>query len=299
MLPGCPGRARRRTCRAREVPGRRCGRLPRSDRSQATPPGNTLLGDTASSMELGVYTFAELGAAAREQRMRDLIEEIELADQVGPRRLRRRRASPARLRRLRARGRARRRRGAHETDPADQRGHRPQLRRSRSAYSRSSRRSTCSRAAAPRSWPAAARSSSRFRSSATTSTTTTSCSPRSSSCCSQIRDVRARDVVGQAPRRRSRTSASTRGRSRIRSGLGGGRRHALVGGARRAARPADGARDHRRPAGALRAVRRAVPPRRGRGGPRAGPAAQHQLARLRRRDVASAQPTSSSRPTRR
>ncbi len=35
-------------------------------------------------MELGVYTFAELrGAISREQRVRDLMEEIELADEVG------------------------------------------------------------------------------------------------------------------------------------------------------------------------------------------------------------------------
>ena len=49
----------------------------------------------------------------------------------------------------------------------------------------SSRRSTCSRAAARRSWPAAVPSSSPSRCSATTWTTTTSCSPRSSSCCSR------------------------------------------------------------------------------------------------------------------
>ena len=42
-------------------------------------------------------------------------------------------------------------------------------------------------------------------------------------------------------------------------GLGRGRRRARVGGSRRDARPADGARDHRRPAGAVRAVRRDPP----------------------------------------
>src|SRR3954468_24504179 len=46
-----------------------------------------------------------------------------------------------------------------------------------------------------------------------------------------------------------------------------GRPPALGRGGRRPA-PPDGARDHRRPAGALRAVRRAAPPRRRRGGPR-------------------------------
>ncbi len=36
-------------------------------------------------MELGLYTFAELasGAISPAQRLRDLLEEIELADQVG------------------------------------------------------------------------------------------------------------------------------------------------------------------------------------------------------------------------
>ena len=35
-------------------------------------------------MELGLYTFVELGSdRSPEQRMRDLMEEVELADQVG------------------------------------------------------------------------------------------------------------------------------------------------------------------------------------------------------------------------
>jgi probable LLM family oxidoreductase len=34
-------------------------------------------------MELGVYTFAELGGQSPEQRMRELLEEVELAEQVG------------------------------------------------------------------------------------------------------------------------------------------------------------------------------------------------------------------------
>jgi probable LLM family oxidoreductase len=36
-----------------------------------------------ASMELGVYTFAELGGQPPEQRMRELLEEVELAEQVG------------------------------------------------------------------------------------------------------------------------------------------------------------------------------------------------------------------------
>ena len=65
--------------------------------------------------------------------------------------------------------------------------------------------------------------------------------------------------------------------------LAGGRRHSDVGGAGGDARAADGARDHRRPAGAVHAVRRPVPPfRRGSRAPGAAP--EHQLARVRRRD---------------
>ena len=37
----------------------------------------------ASPMEIGVYTFAELGDAGPAQRMRELLEEVELAEQVG------------------------------------------------------------------------------------------------------------------------------------------------------------------------------------------------------------------------
>ena len=68
-------------------------------------------------------------------------------------------------------------------------------------------------------------------------------------------------------------------------GLGRSRRQSRVGGTGGRARPADGARDHRRHAGEIRAVRRDPPP----GGARAGPtrpAAQHQLARVHRRHVA-------------
>ena len=49
------------------------------------------------------------------------------------------------------------------------------------------------------------------------------------------------------------------------AGLGGRRRHATVGSARRGAGPAADAGDHRRPAGALQAAGRALRPRLGRG----------------------------------
>ena len=77
--------------------------------------------------------------------------------------------------------------------------------------------------------------------------------------------------------------------------LGRRRRHARVGGARRPARPADGARDHRRPARALRADGRSLPPRGGAGRARRRREAQHQLARPDRRRPARRRPTSPSR----
>ena len=55
--------------------------------------------------------------------------------------------------------------------------------------------------------------------------------------------------------------------------LGGGGWRARVGVPRGDARPADGARDHRRHARAVRPVRRSVPRRRAPGGSRSGPAA--------------------------
>ena len=39
--------------------------------------------DKATTFELGIYTFGELTSGTAGQRMRDLVEEIELADQVG------------------------------------------------------------------------------------------------------------------------------------------------------------------------------------------------------------------------
>ena len=95
---------------------------------------------------------------------------------------------------------------------------------------------------------------------------------------------RQRDLVGQAPpaaERRGRVAAAGAGPA---AGLGRGRRHAAVGRARRRARPAADARDHRRPARALRAADRPLPrgvesrrprPGRGQGG--------DQHARVRRR----------------
>ena len=97
---------------------------------------------------------------------------------------------------------------------------------------------------------------------------------------------RTRDLVRQAPRgdRRSRRLPASGAGSA--AGLGRGRRLAGVRDPRREARPADGARDHRRTARAVRPVRRAPPARSRRAGHDAA-AAQHQLARLRRRDIAA------------
>ena len=61
--------------------------------------------------------------------IRNVVDEAVLADEVGRRLLRRRRAPPRRLRRLGARGRARRHRRPHRAHPARLRGHGAQLRR--------------------------------------------------------------------------------------------------------------------------------------------------------------------------
>ena len=107
-------------------------------------------------------------------------------------------------------------------------------------------------------------------------------------------------MVRAASRRRSTTSASTRGRCRIRCRSGSrsaARRESAVRAGH--ARPADGARDHRRPAGALRAVRRAAPraPRPGRARPRACRSASTRTATSPTRR--SRRPTSRSRALRR
>ena len=92
----------------------------------------------------------------------------------------------------------------------------------------------------------------------------------------------AREAPPAARRQRRRVPAPGAGAA---ADLGRGRRRARVGVPRRHAGPADGARDHRRAARAVRAVRRAVPRRRASGGARSAAGAEHQLARLRRRDV--------------
>ena len=202
-------------------------------------------------MEIGIYTFAEVSpdpsdgeAIGPERRLRNLMEEIELADQVGldvfgvGEHHRPDFASPrppscwpraARTEKIRLTSAVT---VSAPTIPC--------------ACSRTSPRSTCCRAAAPRSWRAAARSSSRSRCSATTWRTTTSCSPRSSSCCSS-------SATGERVTWSGRHRAPIDGPRRLspsRAGadpdLGRGRAAPGVGRPRRDARPADGARDHRR-----------------------------------------------------
>ena len=70
-----------------------------------------------------------------------------------PRRVRDRRAPPPRLPGLVARGRARRDRRPHRADPPLERRHGAQLGRPGARVPAVRRASTCSRAAAPRSWP--------------------------------------------------------------------------------------------------------------------------------------------------
>ena len=150
--------------------------------------------------------------------------------------------SPSRRRRSCSRRPRRGRSGSGSRAPSPS-----SARTTRSASSRSSRRSTCSRAAARRSWSAAGRSSSRSRSSATTSATTTALFAEKLERAARTSARRGRVAGGSR-----RVPAAGAGSA---SGLGRRRRDARVGRARRDARPADGARDHRRAAGAVRAVR--------------------------------------------
>ena len=65
------------------MPGRRCGRLPRSDRSRECDPAIPVLGDTASSWNWASTRSPSSAPAGPAQRLAELLEEIELADQVG------------------------------------------------------------------------------------------------------------------------------------------------------------------------------------------------------------------------
>ena len=142
-------------------------------------------------MELGLYTFAELHARSEDGRDGHArAADADLLEEIAARRPARAstssawasttaRTSPSRRPPWCSRAAAAR----TKRHPADERGHRAQLRRSRARLPGVRHARPLVRTGAPRSWPAAARSSSRSRCSATTSTTTTSCSPRSSSCC--------------------------------------------------------------------------------------------------------------------
>ena len=143
-------------------------------------------------MEFGVYTFVETRRDPAtgepvdvDKTFAELMEQIELADRVGldvfglgehhrpdyavsaPAVALA--AAAARTKRIRL----------------DERGHGALVRRSGARLPAIRHARPASRAGAPRSWPAAARSSNPSRCSATTSTTTTSCSPRSSTSCSR------------------------------------------------------------------------------------------------------------------
>ena len=255
-------------------------------------------------MELGVSTFADVrpspGGPAVDpaRRLREVLEEAELAEQVGPRRLRCRRAPPARLRHLRAGGRPRRRRRAHGEDPADEHGDGPQHRRSRAGPGGvRHRRPPLGRTRRDhgRAWvvhrvvPAVRLRPGRLRLALRREARAPAAAAR----------VRA-GHLGRAPpcaaRRSGRLPAAAPGAA---AGVGRGRRDAGVGRARRNAGAADDARHHRRHAGALRPVRGA-PPEGGVGRrPRPAAGARGQLAHVRCRDLASGPPTSSFPPTRR
>ena len=256
-------------------------------------------------MEIGLYTFGDVGidpASGRRigpaERLRNLVEEIALADQVGldvfglgehhrpdyavsaPAVVLA--AAAARTERIRLTSAVT---VLSSDDPVR-------------VFQQFATLDNLSRTAGPRSWPGAARSSSPSRSSATTSTTTTRCSPRSSTLLLRCDDGERITWPGgdhtAGDRRPRRLSAARAGPA---ADLDRGRRHAAVGGPRRHARPAAGAGDHRRRAGALRAALRPLPRGGDAGRTRPG-SARHldQRARLRRRDQRSRRPTSSTRP---
>ena len=108
-----------------------------------------------------------------------------------------------------------------------------------------SRRSTWSPAGAPSSWPAAARSSSRSRCSATAAATTASWSPRARPAAGAARGGERRPgrAAPSSNRRARRLPAPGR---RIRAGVDRGRRHIAVARPPGSSRPGEGARDHRR-----------------------------------------------------
>ena len=242
-------------------------------------------------MEIGIYTFAELGDAGPAVRMRELLEEVDAGRAGRPRRLRRRRAPPPGLRRLgtcRGTGGGR---GGDDPDQADQRGQRAQLRRPgagvrgvrdrRPALERPRRDHGRARLV-HRVVPAVRLRPRRLRRAVR----------REARAAARAAGGRTRHVVGQASPvdRRSRCLPTPGAGSA--PDLGRRRRLAAVRDSRRGARPADGARDHRRAAGAVRPVRRAPP-----AGPRSRPATSRSRSASTRTGTSptprSRQPTSS------
>ena len=237
-------------------------------------------------MEIGIYTFGELtsDAVTPEQRLADLIEEIELADTLGldvfavgeHHRPDFAVSAPAVVLGTAA--------GRTEKHPAVQRGERPQLGRPRPrvpavldpgppeprARGDHGRARLVHRVLPPlRLRPRGLRRALRREARAAPA------DPR----------VRARDVERPAPgadREPPRLPAPRAGPA---PGLGRGRRQPAVRGPRRRARPPARAGDHRRHARALRPGRRDPSPR-GRGDGPPAPGHEHQLPRLHRRHVA-------------
>ena len=256
-------------------------------------------------MELGVYTFAELTPessdgpiVSAERRLRDLIEEIELADQVGldvfgvgeHHRPDFAVSAPG--------GRARRGGRADRAHPPHQRRHGAQLRRpgarlpglrhARPALRRP-RRDHGRPRLVHRVLPALRLRPRRLRRAVRREA-------RAAAGAARRDRGHLAGPPPRADRRPRRLPAAAAGPA---AGLGRGRRHAAVGGPRRRARPADGAGDHRRRTGPLRAVRRAPPRRRPRpaatrrrrsastrtaSSPRLAGGRRHRLPGLRRDD---------------
>ena len=245
-------------------------------------------------MEIGLYTFAELyadpspGADQPAAAPRRPARGGRARRRARPRRLRRRRAPPPGLRGVGAGGRARRRRRADEADPPDERRHRAQLRRpgarvpglrdARPALGRPRRDHGRARLV-HRVVPAL-----RLRPRATTTTLF----DEKLELLLALRESERVTWQGAPPRRRWTTAASTRGRCRTR----------CRSGSRSAAHPESASRAGTLGLPMALAIIGGLPERfapfvelyreaAGAAGHDPPPRAQHQLARLHRRDVAA------------
>ena len=213
-------------------------------------------------MEIGISTFAELtpdphtGTAINaEQRLHELVEEIVARRPGRPRRLRRSASTTAPTSPSPRPPWCSAARRAHTTDPPHQRRHRAQLRRPGARVPDFATLDLLS-AGRRRSWPGAARSSSRSRCSATTCDDYDELFAEKLELLLAMRDQEHVTWSGRLPRRRSSgAGVYPRPLQEPLPDLDRRRGDPAVGPPRRHARAAAGGRDHRRAPGALRRVR--------------------------------------------